>query len=541
MLEQQHIEKLVLISDIQELADDVYNQIGNPVSIWMVAATMESLGVRDIDALNKYGCENVFELAEEVYASIRCRVREENGSDIQYQALEIPLFSERLVMFIKYYFRGLFFSFPMLSQIAAILIFRYSLWAWIEFNEAQATVVAFGTIAAFIVTGGFTQTLGRSVTKYRSENNYRLAFQATNKIIRGGGISAFIVAVFFYLLNFIIPFYPHDMMMLGLIYYMLISLLLLFSGVLYALEQRLMILLIMVGGTAVVIVGMDLYAWGIYRSHWVGIGVTIVLLFLYAYGYLQFKIQRNLPAAGHQKLPDASVRYYINYRHFIYGFLYFFFLFLDRVLAWSAGPPPPPYIMWFNTPYELGMDWALISLILTIAVLEYSINAFSKQLLPLQKKAGFFQLREFNHFFQKFYRRQIIILAGVGVISIITTFYGINSLRIFKDEIPEIRDFFLNPMTTKVFWIAGISYLFVVIGLLHSLFFFTLNKPSFAVYAITGAFVVNFVVGFVCSRTLGLEYAVVGLLAGSITFAAITGGMAKSYFKHLDYYYYSAF
>lgn len=528
-----------VIEERQVLVNTIFEQIGNPISEWAVAATIESIGIRDIDAHRDFGCNSVFDLAGEIYPELKQRVQQQDYRE-GGTVLQKPPISERVLMFSRYYGQGLLFSLPMISQVAAVLIFRYSLWAWLEFNEAQATVVALGTIWAFIITGGFVQMLGRSVTKYIGEN-FLLVYESAFEIIKTAVLTTVGVTALFFVMNIILPFYPQSMLSLALAYYLLISLLLLASGVLYALQQRLMIVLIILAGTAVVIAGMDMFSWGIYLSHWIGMGVTILLLFLYAYGYLWFKIHRNPNPAAQQKLPDINVRYYINYRYFLYGFLYFFFLFLDRVLAWSAGPPPPPYIMWFNTPYELGMDWALISLILTIAVLEYSINAFSKQLLPLQKKVGFTQVKGFNRFFQKFYRRQMILLLGIGVISIVATFFGINSLRVFKDEIPEIRDFFLNPMTTKVFWIAGISYLFVVIGLLHSLFFFTLNKPSFAVYAIAGAFLVNFVVGFVCSRTLGLEYAVIGLLAGSITFAAISGGMAKSFFKHLDYYYYSAF
>ncbi|MDZ7680244.1 MAG: hypothetical protein U5J63_00700 [Fodinibius sp.] len=70
----------------------------------------------------------------------------------------------------------------MISQIAAVIIFRYSLWAWLEFNEAQATVVAFGTITAFVLTGGFIQVLGRSVSSYsKSRDNFELAFKARRR------------------------------------------------------------------------------------------------------------------------------------------------------------------------------------------------------------------------------------------------------------------------------------------------------------------------------------------------------------------------
>lgn len=129
----------------------------------------------------------------------------------------------------------------------------------------------------------------------------------------------------------------------------------------------------------------------------------------------------------------------------------------------------------------------------------------------------------------------------MGLISVVGTYYSVRSLIVFQDTIPEVRDFFTNFMTTKVFWIASISYLFLNIGLLHCLFFFSLNKPIFALYSILAGLSVNFTVGFICSRIFALEYATVGLLTGSVVFAVWSGITAVNLFKRLDYYYYSAF
>jgi len=214
---------------------------------------------------------------------------------------------------------------------------------------------------------------------------------------------------------------------------------------------------------------------------------------------------------------------------------------MDRILAWSAGPPPPEYIIWFNTPYELGMDWALISLVITIAMLEFSVHSFSKNLIPAQKKATISKTKLFNRFFKRFYIKQVLLLLVIGSLSIIGTYYGVLSLRIFENEVPEIADFFANPMTYKVFWMASIGYLFLIYGLLNSLFFFTLNRPELVMYAMIGSLFVNFIVGYLCSRIFGLEFAVIGLIAGSIVFATVTAILAKRFFKHLDYFYYSAY
>ncbi len=69
---------------VEEITDSVFELIGNPISAWAVAATLESLGIRDIDAQTDYGYASVFELGEEVYSKIKAR-----QDEVMY-----PLFQE---------------------------------------------------------------------------------------------------------------------------------------------------------------------------------------------------------------------------------------------------------------------------------------------------------------------------------------------------------------------------------------------------------------------------------------------------------------
>ena len=240
-------------------------------------------------------------------------------------------------------------------------------------------------------------------------------------------------------------------------------------------------------------------------------------------------------------LPRFEVIYFENYRYFLYGFLYFLFLFLDRILAWSAGPPPPTYIIWFKTPYELGMDWALLSLILTVGSLEYSINSFSKLLIPKQKELAIPKVKKFNKYFFSFYLRQLVILIIIGIISIFVAYYGIMLIKPYGKEYSIINDFFSSQITFKVFWIASIGYLLLSIGLLHTLFFFTLARPRYVIYSMIIAVLVNFTVGYIFSRTMHYEDAVFGLAVGALVFAIASGILAVRFFRKLDYYYYSAY
>lgn len=533
----------IAVDKTDDLRDEVKELIGNPLNVWAVAATIESMGIREVDAQKEYGFDSIFALAKHIYEDIKQDIREEQTSGVdpaeaERSGLDIL---EELRLLLAFYAKGLAFLLPMLSQIAAILIFRYSLWAWLDFNEAQATVVAFGTIVAFVVTGGFIQVLGRSVTQYIREENFALALQLANNIVPKAMGCIAGIALFFGFLNALIPFYPQSMVVLGLTYMILISLLLLGSGLLYAFERRLSILVITILGTLLVCLNMEVLKLGIYVSQWSALLMTSLLLFGYAYLWVWRQIRKSDQKLQKYTLPAPEVRFYVNYRYFVYGTLYFVFLFIDRILAWSTGATPPSYIIWFNTPYELGMDWAILSLVFSIAVLEYCVHRFSKMVLNRQKRTVFSELQAFNRYATKFYLRQLGIVLLVGVLAIAISYYAVSSLSVFSDQVPEIRDFFANPMTTNVFWMASLSYLFLNIGLLHVLFFFTLNKPSYALYSVVSALAVNFAVGFICSRVIAFEYATLGLLAGAVVFAVVSGLYAREFFHNLDYYYYSAF
>ncbi|MFA5668412.1 MAG: hypothetical protein WC967_04155 [Balneolaceae bacterium] len=528
----------------EERFNDVVNKVeelvGNPLSSWAVAATIESIGIRDIDALKDFNYPTVFDLAEDVYTSLKKRYSKIDQVE-EKEDIKLGDFRESLTMFLKYYSAGLLFSLPMISQIVAIILFQYALWAWLYFNEAQASVIAFGTIAAFVLTGGFIQVIGRLVSKYEGEENYFLAYKAIKRVLKLAIPFVLVSVAFLIGLNIVLPFYPLKMVFLAMVYLILISFMLLSSAVLYASGQRVIILVSVLAGTAVVIFGMEVLNLGIYISQWIGIISSIIISTIYFIFYYQIKIRTLRQQLFKQSLPSGEVSYYNNYRYFIYGFCYFTFLFTDRLLAWSTGEIIPPYIIWFNTPYELGMDWALISLILTVAVLEFSIQLFSKRIIPAQKKAKLSAIKFFNRSFKRLYVFQIILLLVVSVISILVTYYGVLSLRVFEDQVPEIKDFFANPITFKVFWMASIGYVFLVYGLLNSLFFFTMKRPEFVFYSIIPALAINLLVGFVCSRVISFEYATVGLIVGSITYAMISGYLARRFFRHLDYYYYSAY
>ncbi|MEM6291883.1 MAG: hypothetical protein AAGA54_11480 [Myxococcota bacterium] len=519
-----------------ETREKVIEKVGWPLDAWAVAATLESFGLRDVDAEEQFGSGSIFHLAETIYDEISNAPSEPTT----LKAMESLTPWARLKSFIVYYCKGTLFAMPMATQIAAVLILRYSLWAWLDFSNLEATLVALGTIASFIVTGGFIQAIGREGTFYTGQKNWKLLEEVCRLIILTGTGLMLAVVLGFCVFNLFVPVLAWRYAVVSLTYFVLLSPMWLFLGVLFMLQDNFAIVLTTTVGTVAVHLMMTYTSYGIYAAHWIGLAVTNVV----ACGYGAFRIRKRRKELEKRfeksLLPRSSVLLYIVLPFLVYGVLYFTFLNADRIIGWSAARGYLPLVIWFRTPYELGMDWALLSLVFTIAVLEYSVNEFSRTIIPVQEATKAADYKAHNRHYQRFYNRQRIMLAVVAVISVTITYFGVRSLEQY-DHIKEVRDFFASPITYEVFWYAAISYSLLALGLLNSLFFFSLARPNVVVACIWPALVTNVVVGYVASRMISFEYSVLGLLAGSVVFAALTSRRASKLFRTLDFYYYSAF
>ncbi len=522
----------------KELAVKVVENIHKPLDKWAVAAILESMGLRDTDAITEFGTDSIFHLAEEIYDI--CQRDEEiidllNKRKKAKEEIENPVKS-----FFKYYSRGISFMFPVLGQIILLFLFRYSLWAYIEFTEAQATVVALGTILSFIVSGGFIQAAGRDVLYYLNAKEYRLAKKSYLRLFRYQLFTVLSVALVLFVFNLLFPFFRMKMIVHSLLYFVLLSELWFALTILYLIKHYLAVLFVTMIGILPVWAVMNFTKLGIFNAHFAGLIFANILSWAYALYWFRHKIYGQ-KYKNPVKLPHRAIMAYVTSPYFVYGMLYFCFLFVDRIVSWSTVEANvPATLIWFRTPYELGMDWALLSLFITIALLEFTIERFSSTLIPTQDNLQIFELDNFIKIYKRFYRSQFFFLIIMGLASIVVTYLGVLYLKRF-DYIAEVKDFFSNRVTFFTFYIASAGYFFMAIGLFNGLFFLTLSRLNFAIKAIGISIFVNLITGILLSRWFGYEFGVFGLLAGGIAYALVSSKYADSFFKQLDYYYYSAY
>ncbi|MEN9646937.1 MAG: hypothetical protein RL238_3606 [Actinomycetota bacterium] len=520
-----------------EIVAFVIEETVSPIDRWAVAATLESSGLRDIDAVELFGFDDIFAMADVVYLRVRAALSAQ-ATEIEVSPADSIVVQIR--RFARLYLQGMFFALPMVIQIVSVLVLGYALWAYLRFDEAQATTVAVGTTLSFIVTGGFVQAIGRLGLYYGEQGAHGLAYRICKRLIRLGMLTVLAVGSAWLCFNLFSGHFPILTVLIALVYFLLLSALWLFMAVLYTTHQRLAIIVTPMVGVVVIAVVFNFTPLGIFASHWAGLTVTCVMSWYWGDRVMSRRAKSVKGDKLLAVLPRASIIAYTVAPYFFYGICYFGFLFLDRMVGWSTADEALPFLIWFRTPYELGLDWALLCLVFTIALLEYTINAFSEMIIPTQQRFRASQVVEHNRYFKKFYKRQVIALILMSLASGIMVYKAVLWTRRF-DHIEQIRDFFASPITFCVFFWGAAGYGLLVVGLMNGVFFFALSRPFFVLRPIAAAIITSVVVGFVLSRTLDYWWSVAGMASGAFVFAVLTSRYVARVLNDLDYYYYSAY
>lgn len=531
--------------NIKALLMEIRDKIGRPVSNRVVMAAIESCGVREKDIPMDFGFQSLKKLADFIFNELSFSEEYKGIKNIKERTLmtktpKLIQISDYLwvkaKIFAQYYPLGIFHLLPILIQISSIIIFGYSLWTFIGFNQVQSTAVVLGVVLGLISTSGFVQVIGRQASFYWNHENYAMVKQTVDFLIRTGTISIGCFMMAATLINCLFYFYPFRMLLIAFIYTFLIGFLLLLLAPFHTIKQQWVISLAIFLGTLVA-VGLKTFTdFEIYFTHWIGIGVAIITAKSYLIWF--FKIILKDQKQSLKVKIKKSVVFYHNYRYFFYGLFLYMFIFMDRILAWSSTMNGSlPYIVFFNKNYELGMDSAILVLLLLSGVLEYGIASFSKFLEMGEKSTSFRLCQSFRAQLVRLYWQQVLIFFGTAALIFVMFYILVESSWGFEAYLNES----LNDVILRVGIIGGIGYLFLAWGMLNTLYLFTLGCPTKPLKAIMVASVFNFIIGFICSRFVGYEYSVIGMFFGSVIFMVLTLKANLDFLKKLDYHYYAAY
>jgi hypothetical protein len=555
-----------------ELLDFVLRKMPQLSDHYAVAATLEMAGMRDVDAREWFGKENIFYLAKELFHDYRAGV---NGSRVAsddptalpphapeafldpYSIIPTPhTFWEAVKMAAPLYLRGLMSNAPWAMQIACLAIFGYAFGVSMQFSRSEATAAAIGMALSLIGTGGFVQTIGRLASFYLGQSNYMLTQQLYYRAVSTGLLFIIGVALAMYGASWFVPHFPPPVAATSAGYFVLFSSMSLCMSLFYVLHHYKGL----IGSTFVGLVMMVLVAQfttlGIQAAHWCGIVATNAVALVWLRLYLQRAQNQHKPQHQIPVLPRSTVLSYNVAPYFVAGVLYFGFLFVDRFVNWTTNAwlngialtairgldKPVVMPLAIYPPYEIGLMWAFLAFTFTTPLLEYIITRFMQVLLPLQRRTVAFDRVAFNRTFVQMYARFTAAILVIGAIIGVWVYDG--AVFLYRLGLaPALKPMFSHSFapTEPVYFWAVSAYALVAIALMNNLILFSLSRPWLVVRSLSAGLVVNMLLGWTLSHGVAAWMSVIGLAAGALVVACVSGFYALRLLRKMDFYYYSAF
>lgn len=517
---------------IDALAAFVAGEAGRPIDVWAVAALLESAGIRDRDARERFGREDVFALARAVQARLP-EVAEAGG----LAAPALPRGRAHMLRLARIYARGTFFFIPLSLQLAALLVVGVSLFAAIDFTTREASVVSAAAALAFVVTAGWVQALGYLAPLSIASGKHVLAEKVCWRIVGLAMASVVAFGGLVWVIARATGAYPAKDLGTASGYYLLIAAQALAGALLLTLRKYLAMVAATVLALAVAGLLYKHSSLEVREVHWAGLAVGVAFQGLVAFGVLRRRAIRTTGDERLARLPRVRLLARRAWPFGLYGLLYFAFLSTDRVLAWAAGSHPLP--LWFHSSYELALDWALAAVVFALAFLEITVESFSALLVPTASRFAVNAVGGFNRSIVRFWARQ---LAWVGGLAAAGTWVAVGIAWLFDrlGWLGDAEEVYTDPVARYVFGLAVIGYALLALGIANSVFLMSLNRPWRSIAAIGPALLVTIGIGIAMTTRYAYWTSVFGMVCGAGLFALISTWLTWRTLHRTDYYNYSA-
>lgn len=517
---------------LNDVADEVLYQRENPSDHYEIAAILESNGWSDGRAMEAFGFENVFEMSKKVWETIRHKV-----VFTPFTPMKNINFREYPIAFLRNFFKGAVFALPMAISVFAMLTIRFSLWSYESFNTAIATAIAIGTILSFLSIGGFTQAIARQGYGYIKQEFYGMARLSTFFFVRLGYFLSISIVLILVLGNLFLRVFPWNMLIIIVLYYFILNAIWLSVTIMYILDKELIFSGLLIFGILIIFILFKILKIEIIVAQLISLSIIAILGAIIAFSIFLVQTKKHKTKGMQTKLPRKTIILNTVVQYFLYGFSYFAFLFADRVVAWSTSDTYMPYIIWFRGEYELGLDFALLMLIIPMGFVEYIIRSMMESIAGAQKDYYIYEVDKMHKRYRSMYFKRLFIMVIVSLVSGILVHFV---LMLIKNNYFSFINIAISDTTYFVFLIALVGYAFTAMGLLNIELLFCITQPKMANKAIIPALLTTILVGFVLSRWIDYSYAVIGLAVGGIVFFALGTYQVLKVLKKLDYYLYTA-
>jgi uncharacterized membrane protein len=488
------------------------NSPSPPLDVFDLSVRLETEGVTDTVARTKYGYPSTWDMADAHYPVPMRPTAPASDCAAPFRGW-------------MEYFRGASFALPLLISCAAMLVFQFSLWGGALAPEA-AVSVAVGTVGSFVVSGGFIQATARRGLFYFGCGQFRMCAASSRQWLLWGASAATVVCLLGMVANASFDWMPASYAALAAVFFLGLSLFWLAVGLLYILEQNLLVSASVLTGVAVVVLLHVVFRAALLPSQVAGLlGATAFAIAAFA-AVMRRHIRRD---TGKARPLLLAREIYLAWPYFVYGLLYYLFLFADRILAWTAGTETAPFSVQFRGDYETALDVGLFAFMLQVGWVHYALTTYHRR---LKRSLGAFpvsQVSAFSRDLKSFYRRTTLWFFPVAAITALATYSLAQHTGLLNS--PLIR--------TAAIW-SLLGFPFLVVGLWNASLLFALSRSTEVLVAIGSACVANLALGYLASRIGSYQDAITGFTAGAVLFAVISGLCCLRTFRRLDYYQYTA-
>lgn len=516
----------------EKLLLEVLERHIQPENEWEIAAILESFGWTDKRVEQELGLHDVFQLARILWPMTHRNIATAANSYRQQTS-----YVKRWISVIKRFIRGTFFALPMLIGIASMLFFRFSLWSYEQASVKTATAIAIGTVLSFLTAGGFMQTISRRGFFYLLQGYYRMAGIISLRIVRASLFFSLAVSVALALFNVLFPILPWHMFVITISFYMALNAIWMAVTSLYLLQQELVFSGLLILGIGFVYIGFHYFRLNILISQLLAIvAISIIGALLVTYFF------RRAVARGERginpSLPKTTVTVYSVAPYFLYGFLYYLLLFMDRLMAWTAtGQSLLPLAIWFRGDYEVALDFALIMLVVPMGLMEVSVYRLIVEAIESQQQYTLSMAGELSNIIRRKYLRSLLLMLGVSLISACTD-YVVFRFVLAEYIVHSLHEPIFTGYTIKVFLFALIGYTLLSIALMNAILMFSLSRPDGVIRPLLWSIALDALIGFLFSRWFGYPDAVFGLMAGALLFSTLTTINVFRILTNVDYHLY---
>jgi hypothetical protein len=504
--------------EIEDLLISGRNGTAQVVHARELAALLESLGCTD-GAAKEAGFPNIFSYAEHLFACFKTdlgpteRTARNPGRTTIWP--EIKCAVRRCSLSLAY-------AVPWM----ALLTLEYLRPDALKVSPELGGALSLSLIASLTTSGGFIQMISRSGNFYYGLGEPVLARKTCMSLLNLGLICSLLLAVLGMMLGFYFQLFTGKYLILSAINYVALSLLWMFCAVLSVQGRGWYIPFVFFLGALL----SGLIKIAAHASATILLVLWPVVAVLAALGFTQagfHRAEKKHAGAADAVRPRLGVWAISLVPFYLYGTIYFGFLFADRLAAGSAIPWVSGLSFGIDPAYKRGMDLVLLAFLVTAALAEYLGDSFlrfwHRLAAELPQTAG-------EQLIVRLRRRHWKTMLAIFTVFVVTS---LGSWLAFSRSGTVAS----SPRLLQTAVVGGLGYLLLNMALLDIIILASVNANSLALVAVTLGLVANVLTGYGLSHLCGVQYAAVGLLAGSAVVLWKCNAAVRQILSSPDYHY----